>query len=171
MSQPRKQAGRKSLWLALCVSTALVAAPIPALAQTATPLERFKQMLQSQGFSEMKVNRTWLGRVRIVARSKDARRELVFNPYSGEVLRDYIESEDDGDLTDGGSGGDTGDNGDNGDSGGGTGGDGGDGGGSGGNGGDGGGSGGGSGGGGGERAALDVRDYLTGGQGPAIAFG
>lgn len=47
--------------------------------------------LVDQGFYEFEISRTFLGRVRIVAISKDFWREIVFNPYNGELLRDYFE--------------------------------------------------------------------------------
>ena len=47
--------------------------------------------LVEQGFYEFEISRTLLGRVRVVAISKDFWREIVFNPYNGELLRDYYE--------------------------------------------------------------------------------
>jgi hypothetical protein len=47
--------------------------------------------LVEQGFYEFEISRTLLGRVRVVAISKDFWREIVFNPYNGELLRDYFE--------------------------------------------------------------------------------
>lgn len=45
--------------------------------------------LQAQGFEVTLVHWTWLGRIRIIAVSADIRREIVINPNSGEILRDY----------------------------------------------------------------------------------
>lgn len=45
--------------------------------------------LQQQGFTQIEVSRTWLGRVRIVSLRDDLQRELVFNPQTGEILRDF----------------------------------------------------------------------------------
>ena len=45
--------------------------------------------LQEQGYTDIIVNRTLLGRVRVVARNQTYERELVFNPTTGELLRDY----------------------------------------------------------------------------------
>ena len=45
--------------------------------------------LQEQGYTDIVVNRTLLGRVRVVARNQTYERELVFNPTTGELLRDY----------------------------------------------------------------------------------
>ncbi|MCX7890657.1 MAG: hypothetical protein N2422_13185 [Rhodobacteraceae bacterium] len=48
--------------------------------------------LRAQGFTEISVSRTWLGRVRILAEGPDGWREIVFNPRTGEILRDYWEA-------------------------------------------------------------------------------
>lgn len=45
--------------------------------------------LQEQGYTDIVVNRTLLRRVRVVARNQTYERELVFNPTTGELLRDY----------------------------------------------------------------------------------
>lgn len=50
--------------------------------------------LTEQGFVEFEVSRTLLGRIRIVATNELYRREIVFHPVTGEILRDYIEALD-----------------------------------------------------------------------------
>ncbi len=80
--------------LAIAIVAAIGAAP--AFGQTAIQ-QRFVSELKQQGFGDLKINRTWLGRVRITAQSKDYKRELVFNPNSGEILRDYWEATKPGD--------------------------------------------------------------------------
>ncbi len=45
--------------------------------------------LHGQGFTSIKISRTFLGRVRIVARSNKYEREIILNPRTGEILRDY----------------------------------------------------------------------------------
>jgi hypothetical protein len=44
--------------------------------------------LRGQGFSEITVERTLLGRTRILATSDEGRREIILNPRTGEILRD-----------------------------------------------------------------------------------
>ncbi len=44
--------------------------------------------LQSQGYSQIEVKRTWLGRMRIFAVGDGVVREIVINPVTGEILRD-----------------------------------------------------------------------------------
>ena len=78
--------------LSICLCLAAGAAS----AQTVT--ERVLNRLQGQGFETTSVQRTWLGRVRVEARSADGQeRELVFNPRTGEILRDFREDYDDDD--------------------------------------------------------------------------
>ena len=79
---------------AICL--ALTGAPQFAAAQSVQ--DQILSQLRDQGFSEMTLNRTWLGRIRVIAYRDDLRRELVFNPQTGEILRDYWRTiEDDGD--------------------------------------------------------------------------
>jgi hypothetical protein len=44
--------------------------------------------LKKQGYSDIEVTRTLLGRVKIVALKGDGRREMICNPRTGEILRD-----------------------------------------------------------------------------------
>ena len=80
----------KSFLFAATASLALLSAPIVLAADTQ---ERIVQALNEQGFSVRKVKRTWLGRVRIEAAGGGLIREVVFNPSTGEILRDFWEPE------------------------------------------------------------------------------
>ena len=51
--------------------------------------------LKAQGYDDIAVERTLLNRERIVARSSTLRREIVLDPRTGEILRDYWQSVDD----------------------------------------------------------------------------
>lgn len=53
--------------------------------------------LTQQGFTRVRVSNTMLGRVRIYATSPGKSREIIFNPRTGEILRDYWDDEDDDD--------------------------------------------------------------------------
>ena len=44
--------------------------------------------LTRQGFFDIAVETTWLGRVRIFASRGDGQREIILNPRTGEILRD-----------------------------------------------------------------------------------
>lgn len=48
--------------------------------------------LHTQGFTSVDVSTTFLGRVRIEASSTAYHREIVLNPRTGEILRDYQET-------------------------------------------------------------------------------
>lgn len=50
--------------------------------------------LHNQGFNQVDVFRTWLGRIRIEAEGGGMHREIVVNPRTGEILRDYLRSDD-----------------------------------------------------------------------------
>ena len=91
------------------------------------------EQLRSQGFSQINVSRTWLGRAQIEATSATQRREIILNPRTGEILRDFSEAltgpqaattviinsegSDDGSSGSGGSGSDDGGDDDGGDGG------------------------------------------------------
>ena len=65
---------------------ALVA--VPGLAAAQSPEDCYVSQLRNQGFDEITVSRTLLGRVRIEAISDRYERELVFHPRTGVILRD-----------------------------------------------------------------------------------
>lgn len=72
----------------ICLMSA--AAALPAAA--AEVQDSLVAQLRAQGFTSVDVSTTLLGRVRILASSDTMRREIVLNPGTGEVLRDYQES-------------------------------------------------------------------------------
>ena len=54
-------------------------------------VDRITQRLEQQGFAVVAVERTLLGRVMIRAENERATREVVLDPATGEILRDYTE--------------------------------------------------------------------------------
>ena len=58
-----------------------------------TPQERLVAALVADGYVIQQTERTWLGRLRIIAIKGDLRREVVINPGTGEVLRDIASAE------------------------------------------------------------------------------
>ncbi|MEI6097448.1 MAG: hypothetical protein WCS20_03925 [Alphaproteobacteria bacterium] len=54
----------------------------------ATFAEDVVGQLAKQGFSSIKVESTWLGRLRIIGLREDGQREIILNPRTGEILRD-----------------------------------------------------------------------------------
>ena len=79
---PRSRLAASALGLVLCLTLALAA--------LAEPIDEvIVAQLQAQGYSQSTVTRTFLGRIRIDATLGDLRREIVLNPRTGEILRDY----------------------------------------------------------------------------------
>lgn len=60
----------------------------PAYAQDAQA--RILQRLQDDGYVNIRLSRTFLGRIRILASGTQGEREIVLNPSTGVVLRDYL---------------------------------------------------------------------------------
>ncbi len=86
----------------------------PALAAGDTVRDRILLDLRDDGYREITISRTFLGRLRFVAVKSDARREIVVNPVNGVILRDYIRflrSSDDSTAPRSGSSGSGGDDG------------------------------------------------------------
>lgn len=65
----------------------------PAAAQTAQ--EQVVAQLRAQGYRRIRISRTLLGRVRILAVGPAGKREVVLNPATGAILRDYVDRDDD----------------------------------------------------------------------------
>ena len=61
-------------------------------------VEAIVDWLQKQGYADISVTRTLLGRVRIIAVNSKGKRELVCNPRTGEILRDVLIGPDGGML-------------------------------------------------------------------------
>ena len=72
-------------FLVAMIVTIGVAGPAVALSTK----DALVRKLRGQGFETIKIGRTLLGRTRIIAESPKYRREIVFNPRTGEILRDY----------------------------------------------------------------------------------
>lgn len=81
----------------------LIIALLPSMGLAQTAQDSIVSQLTQQGFRDISVSRTFLGRVRITAISDELRREIVFNRVSGEIIRDYWEELDDDDGVGNGS--------------------------------------------------------------------
>jgi hypothetical protein len=73
-----------------------------ALAQGVSERQVIDQ-LRDQGFNDFRVSRTLLGRTMIVATNREYRREVVINPTTGVILRDYWRALGPDDDDDGGT--------------------------------------------------------------------
>ena len=63
---------------------------LPQLAAAQSVEDQVFAQLQEQGFTVIEVRRTFLRRIRFIAESAYLYRELVINPQTGEILRDYV---------------------------------------------------------------------------------
>ena len=68
----------------------LVAAGVAAGPARADPVDDITAEIRDQGFTIVRVQRTLLGRVRIIGQSADYRREVVIDPTTGEIRRDLL---------------------------------------------------------------------------------
>ncbi len=75
--------------LALC---ALVLAAVPAAADDDDLADSLRARLAAQGFTGIEIDRTLFGRLHVTASGNGYRREIVIDPDTGEVLRDYWRS-------------------------------------------------------------------------------
>lgn len=77
--------------IVLALALALSVAGAAAAEQVSDAIAR---QLRQQGYTEITVTRTFLGRERIVATSPTREREIIVNPRTREILRDYTEARD-----------------------------------------------------------------------------
>jgi uncharacterized membrane protein YgcG len=66
---------------------AVAASPLQARSETVQ--EFLVRELRAQGFEPTLIRTTWLGRLQIIAVNAVYRREIIANPRTGEILRDY----------------------------------------------------------------------------------
>lgn len=57
-------------------------------------IDRIRAQLRSQGYTRISLERTLLGRVRILAIGPGSRREIIVDPRTGEILRDLWQAMD-----------------------------------------------------------------------------
>jgi hypothetical protein len=76
---------RTLLRLLVAVAIGLAAGIAPA-----DPVDDIIAEIREQGFEITRVQRTWLGRVRIIAQNPSYRREVVIDPTTGEIRRDLL---------------------------------------------------------------------------------
>ena len=61
-------------------------------AQGTSLRDRIVSQLREDGYTEIRMSRTLLGRIRFLAIGPPGRREIVVHPATGVVLRDYFKS-------------------------------------------------------------------------------
>ncbi len=74
--------------LALLSASAFLALALASAPAHADYVDSVRAQLQQQGYLQVSVSSTLLGRTRIVAESKTGSREIIMNPRTGEILRD-----------------------------------------------------------------------------------
>ncbi|WGW05670.1 hypothetical protein [Tropicibacter oceani] len=78
---------RRDFLIAGSCGLALVLGGQAAYAQTAQ--DQVIRQLKTLGYTSIRVRRTLLGRVRILAQGRPGSREIVLDPATGTILRDY----------------------------------------------------------------------------------
>ena len=79
----------KRILIPLVVAAGLIGPPVHAATADAIVTE-----LREQGYRQIEIRRTLLGRTRIIATSPSYDREIVLNPSTGVILRDLIRVRD-----------------------------------------------------------------------------
>ena len=75
---------------ALALTLMLSLLPAVAAADDALVRDRIVVELTEDGYQQIRISKTLLGRMRFIATKPDYRREIVVNPVTGVILRDYI---------------------------------------------------------------------------------
>ncbi len=70
--------------------TLLLAIGLAGAAFAQSAQDAIIEELRADGYTSVTTSRTLLGRVRIVAERPGREREIVFNPRTGVILRDYV---------------------------------------------------------------------------------
>lgn len=79
---------------------------LPSLTLADSEVHEIIEDLQEQGYTSFVIEKTFLGRIRIIATDGARRRELIIHPFSKEVMRDRKsrdeshEDEDDDEMSD-----------------------------------------------------------------------
>ncbi len=79
---------RRQFFLGLAATLAVAGGPALAGTRGEAVINRIRAQLDRQGYARISVERTLLGRVRILAVGPAARREIIVDPRTGEILRD-----------------------------------------------------------------------------------
>lgn len=74
------------LILILC----LALSPLAADADERAVRDRIVRELREDGYSDIRLFRTFLGRLRFIGEDGRSRREIIVSPTTGVILRDYV---------------------------------------------------------------------------------
>jgi hypothetical protein len=78
------------LLLKIVPAVLLIMTAVPSFADEASAVAAVSEELRDQGYTVETISHTFWGRVRIVADKNDLEREVILNPYTGEILRDLV---------------------------------------------------------------------------------
>ena len=81
---------RRNLVILASVLALSIGGPSFAQSQADVVRDRVIAELRDDGYRQIRISRTLLGRMRFVADGPEARREIVVNPATGVILRDFI---------------------------------------------------------------------------------
>jgi hypothetical protein len=84
---------RRRFLVGLALVPVLVAAGMPAAADQADDIAA---ALRAEGYDDIRIERTLLGRIRITGETAERRREIVIDRGTGEILRDLTEEKSSG---------------------------------------------------------------------------
>lgn len=80
----------RRVFLKHCMGGVLGAGLAASMANAGSFETAVVSQLRGQGYSEITVERTMLGRMRIVGARNGNTREIILNPRTGEILRDVL---------------------------------------------------------------------------------
>lgn len=84
----------RRVFLTRCAAGVLGAVGVAQAASAGSFEESVVTQLRGQGYRDINVARTMLGRVRIVGARRGITREIILNPRTGEILRDVVLGDD-----------------------------------------------------------------------------
>jgi hypothetical protein len=80
------------------IAAFIAASALPSVVMAQGFADQIVAQLRAQGFDNISVSNTWLGRTRITAQSADGSREIIIDPRTGEILRDLWQGKGSGNI-------------------------------------------------------------------------
>ncbi len=71
------------------LTVAMILLMTPVSVRAASLDEQVAEQLRIYGYTDVEISHTLLGRLRVVGHDGDREREIIVNPRTGEILRDY----------------------------------------------------------------------------------
>lgn len=89
LQSPLSTSKLPAMLVRLIILVFLAVAPTSAVSDVVTVRDRIVRELREDGYGEIRMSRTLLGRIRFVASDRERRREIVVTK-TGIILRDYV---------------------------------------------------------------------------------